>query len=139
DVNPQISGSNIVWQNLGTSSSTIFLSNAGGTPTPLSASTGIAVNPQVSGSNIVWQANTGTNLDLFYSNGSGTPIRLTENGVNDLNPRISGANVVWSSQASGSATSEIFLTNNARQDSFTFTVTDGVGGSTVGTFNFTIG
>ena len=76
-----------------------------------------------------------TRCGLFY-NGS-TTTQLTNNTTNDYDPAISGSNIVW---VVGDGTdSEIYYSSNiARSDRFSFTVSDGAGGSTDGTFNFTL-
>ncbi|MBD2091747.1 pre-peptidase C-terminal domain-containing protein [Microcoleus sp. FACHB-1515] len=147
DLNPQISGSNVVWQNTVGSTSTIFFTAVGNAPTApiaLSPATGFANNPQISGSNIVWRgaATASSSLELFFTDSPGTSlIQLTSNSsASNVTPSISGGNVVWTRSTSPNlTTSQVFLISAARQDSFGFTVTDGAGGSTNGTFNFTIG
>jgi Cadherin-like len=142
DAFPQISGSNIVWYgNGGTDSGTdyeVFFSN-GSTTSQLTTNNTDDAFPQISGSNVSWVGNGstdgGTDYEIFFSNGS-TTTQFTTNAIDDLAPKISGSNVVWSGNVD--STYEIFFGNLAKNDSFGFTIADGVGGATNGTFNLTL-
>jgi len=68
-------------------------------------------------------------------NGS-TTTQLTTNSADDRDLKISGSNVAWSKFVG--STYEIYFGNLAKNDNFGFTVADGVGGTTNGTFNLTL-
>jgi beta propeller repeat protein len=174
----QISGSNVVWQNIvGRSGddTEIYFYN-GSTVTQLTNNNTDDRYPQISGSNVVWQASDGSDTgDKIYLYNGSTTIQLTSNNIKDRYPQISGSNVAWFGSNSngtdiylydGSTTTQLTnnrLVSNTRslqisesnvvwqdsgiyfsspyqqpEDYFGFTVTDGAGGSTSGTFNFAI-
>ncbi len=147
DFRPQVSGLNVVWSGPGGSDggtdSEIFLFN-GTTTTQLTTNSTDDFDPQVSGSNVVWSgrggSDGGTDGEIFLFNGTATT-QLTTNSTDDFIPQVSGSNVVWYGRggSDGGTDGEIFFGNLASRDRFNFTVSDGAGGSTAGTFNFTIG
>jgi hypothetical protein len=98
--------------------------------------------PKISGSNVVWygRGSSGAENDTgiyFYNGSTTTQLINTSIAGGEFGLEISGSNVVW--QRSDGIDSEIYFYNpSQQQDLFGFTVTDGVGGSTSGTFNFTI-
>ena len=138
----QISGSNAVWRGSGgTDGGTddeIFFFN-GSTVTQLTTNSTFDFQPQISGSNVAWYGSGGTDGgtddEIFFFNGS-TVTQLTTNSTDDLAPQISGSNVAWNSILGGSY--EVFFGNLAKNDNFDFTIADGVGGATNGTFNITL-
>ena len=147
EFDPQVSGSNVVWQgtgrNGGGTDREIFFFN-GTTTTQLPSNSTGNFTPRVSGSNVVWLgtggSDGGTDFEIFLFNGT-TTTQLTTNSTNDFIPGVSGSNVVWIGRggSDGGTDDEIFFGNLANRDRFNFTVSDGAGGSTAGTYNFTIG
>jgi hypothetical protein len=148
DYDPRVSGSNVVWAGTGGSDGgtdyEIFLFNGTATTQLTTNSTG-DYDPRVSGSNVVWTgpggSDGGSDYEIFLFNGTSTT-QLTTNSTDDFGPRVSGSNVLWAGRggSDGGSDFEIFFFGNpANRDRFNFTVSDGAGGSTAGTFNFTIG
>jgi Cadherin-like len=143
DLNPQISGSNVVWSSYGGSNifadSEVYFYN-GSSITQLTNNSPYDAIPQISGGNVVWSSYDGlsyfSDTEIYFYNGS-TTIQLTHNALNDFAPQISGSNIVWLSQDDG-AYPEVFFLKVYNRDSFGFTVTDGIGGTTSGTFDFTL-
>jgi beta propeller repeat protein len=116
DYNPQISGSNVVWQGLPFTEKgyEIFFYN-GSTTTQLTDNGYDDINPQVSGTNVVWQGSDGSDYEIFFFNGStGDITQLTNNSYTDEYPQISGSNVVW--QGYDGNDYEIFFYNGSTGD-----------------------
>jgi Cadherin-like/Bacterial pre-peptidase C-terminal domain len=145
DDNPAISGSNIVWEGRDRETSQtdteIFFSKDNGTTrvtTQLTQNNSIDSIPKISGGNIVWvQSSQGADREIFFYNSTagGNPVSLTNNAFDDYSPQISGSNVVWEGY---DRDDEIFYGNFANNDSFSFTVSDGMGGATSGMFTIDI-
>jgi hypothetical protein len=139
----QVSGSNVVWQGRGADGGTdseIFFFN--GTSTiQLTNNNTNDFAPQISGSNVVWYGSGGTDggsdYEIFFFDGI-TTTQLTTNNTRDFYPQVSGSSVMWTGRDSNDNNSEIFLSNGATTDRFDFTISDGVGGATNGTFNLTL-
>ncbi|HEY9630487.1 MAG TPA: cadherin-like domain-containing protein [Coleofasciculaceae cyanobacterium] len=142
----EISGSNVVWSGANVNftepnsgDKEIYFYN-GNSVAQLTSNSFEDVYPNISGSNIVWirrdSNNDGDNNDneIYFYNGS-SAIQLANNLTytsNDL-LQISGSNVAWTSGEG------IFFSNSATTDTFGFSVTDGAGGTTSGTFDIAIG
>jgi beta propeller repeat protein len=130
---PQISGSNLVWQGLDGSDTEIYHYN--GSVVQLTNNNASDLYPRLWENNVVWQSLDGGDYEILYFDGSNTR-SLTNNRSNDVLPKISGFNLVW--QVEDQTTSEVYYRNLATSDSFNFTVTDGRGAVTNGTFSFNI-
>ena len=100
DLNPQIDGSNVVWQG----NNGVFLYD-GDIVSQLTDTSYEVWNPQVSGSNVVWGGSLG-GFQVFLHDGV-TTTQLTT-GSGSVGPQISGSTVVWFS-SQGSTDYEIYL------------------------------
>jgi hypothetical protein len=134
-----VSGSNVVWTGSDGNDDEIFFYNGTtGTTTQLTNNNTADLTAGISGTNVVWTGFDGTDFEVFfYDSTTGTTTQLTNNNTIDLAGGVSGANVVWT--GSDGTDDEIFLRSFvATNDSISFTVTDGLGGSTSGSLNITI-
>ncbi|BAY27535.1 hemolysin-type calcium-binding region [Calothrix sp. NIES-2100] len=99
NINPQISGNNVVWQGYDGSDYEIFLYNSSSASKPIKLTNNYNsdTSPQISGNNIVWHGYDGSDYEIFFYNSSsgGAPIPITNNNYADYTPQISGNNVVW--------------------------------------------
>ena len=106
DEEPQISGTNIVWE--GDPNAGIFFYNGSNGITTRLTSNGWY--PQISGSNVVWEGWDGNDLEIFFYNGStGITTQLTNNDYPDTSPQISGSNIVWVGWLDNQTQKEIFM------------------------------
>jgi hypothetical protein len=87
DIYPDISGTNVVWEQ-GDGDNAEILSNFAG---PLTNNSTADRTPAISGTNVVWRGWDGNDWEI-YSNFAG---QITNNSVDDYSPDISGMNVVW--------------------------------------------
>jgi Cadherin-like len=141
---PKVSGSNAMWHGTGGSDggtdTEIFFFN-GSIVTQLTTNNTEDFEPQISGTNIAWSgtggSDGGTDTEIFFFNGS-TVSQLTSNTIIDLRVQVSGSNVIWGSYIDSDVTSEIFFGNVAPNDNFGFTIADGAGGVTNGTFTLNL-
>ncbi len=104
DSNPQVFGSDVVWQGIGGSDAgadyEIFRYD-GSTTTQLTTNTDQDQTPNVSSGGVVWVRGTGTASEIIYNNFSGeTPV--TTNSLTDGNAVIGGSRITWV-QGSGTA------------------------------------
>jgi len=127
DCNPQISGSNVVWEGEDGNDREIFFWDGDPTSEPINISDNSYddFSPQISGSNVVWEGEDVSvgDQEIFFWDGT-TITQVTDNSYDDYNPQISGSNVVW--QGSDDSDYEIFfwdgttitkVTNNNYNDS----------------------
>lgn len=146
DAFPKVFGSNVFWVGKGGSDGgsdrEVFWFD-GSITRQLTTNADFEDTAQISGLNIVWSGDggfdRGTDGEIFlYSNA--VTQQLTTNNTEDRLPSISGLNVVWlgTGGSDGGSDREIFFTTLEPQDNFSFTLTDGAGGTTSGTFNLTI-
>ena len=105
DLSPQISGSNVVWNEFDGNDWEIYFYN-GSTITQLTNNNYNDFEPQVDGNNIVWYGHDGNDYEIFQYDGL-TINQLTDNSYDDTYPQVDGNNVVWQSQG------EIFLYNGS--------------------------
>jgi hypothetical protein len=111
-------------------------------PTTTKLSNNSAVGLQgISGTNVLWwgqDAATGS-YDMYLYNGvKGQTTRLSSASPFDNHGSISGNNAAWVSFDGSTYNKVLFYDGNVTNDAFGFTVSDGVGGSKAGTFNFNI-
>ncbi len=91
---PQLSGSNVVWEEWDGNDTEIFMFN-GNLINQLTDNDIRDEEPYVSGSNVVWQGRLEDgNREIFFHNGT-TPQQISNSPGGDLHARISGNNVVW--------------------------------------------
>ena len=104
DVDPAISGSNVVWR--GCDGGVGYFCDggdfeiylwSGGTITNISNNSTDDWSPAISGSNIVWDASDGNDYEIYLW-GNGTILNITNDSTGDRDPAISGSNVVWRNQ-----------------------------------------
>ena len=121
--NPQVSGSNVVWQAGNSDIQTEIFLYDGTDITQLTDNNYYDRDPQVSGSNVVWLGWDGNDVEIFLYDGTDVT-QLTDNSYNDDTPQVSGSNVVWQGGGAGND-AEIFLydgsttrqlTNNSYND-----------------------
>lgn len=135
-----VSGTNAVWTGgIDANSQTeVFLFNGStGASIQLTRNGTNDVANGISGSNVVWTGFSGTDGDIFlYDGTANTTTELTNNTENDFGARISGSNIAW--MTNDGTDNEIVFRRFAPADQFGFTVADGAGETTNGTFNLTI-
>ncbi len=96
DVNPQISGNNVVWTGRIDGHSQIFFWDGTSVTQVTNSVDGLDIpDLHISGSNIVWTGHDGDDYEIFFWDGV-TVTQVTNNDYYDSNPHISGSNVVWS-------------------------------------------
>lgn len=141
-----IDGNNIAWNGEGGidggPDAEIFLYD-GKTTRQLTVNDTYDHYPSVSGLALVWVSERGLDggqdPELFLYDGTSTR-QITQTYFSDFNPRISSSLYVWLSNggADGGYDNEIFFGSYATSDRFSFTVSDGAGGTTNGSFVFNI-
>jgi hypothetical protein len=98
-VNPQISGSTVVWSgpdSTGGTDSEIYVYDPAYGIIQLTNNSFDDTNPKISGDNIVWVGAEGNDTEIFYGNATTRNIRrLTNDDFNDFDPQIAGSNVAW--------------------------------------------
>ncbi|HEY9697847.1 MAG TPA: cadherin-like domain-containing protein [Trichocoleus sp.] len=133
-----ISGSNIVWTGFdGNDNEVFFYSGTTGTIAQLTNNATNDTAAGVSGLNVIWTGFDDSDDEVFFYDGTlRSTSQLTNNTTSDLASGISGFNVAWAGLDGSDG--DIFFRNFSSSDSFSFMVTDNVGGITSGTFNLTI-
>ena len=99
DIEPQISGNNIVWTGNDGSDTEIYYYNtvAQGTPPNISANSVSDESPRIFGDRVVWNTRPGQDWEVaYYQIGSTATARnLSARSGNDWKPQISGDLVIW--------------------------------------------
>ncbi|GAB4187018.1 MAG: hypothetical protein Kow00105_01620 [Phycisphaeraceae bacterium] len=114
-VQPQISGDNIIWQAPGVGGYLdVFIHNLStGITTNVSNTPFTDFGHQIDNGVVVWYGDDGSGNDVYVFDGRAfdgtgtapTPINIGLAGRSDVVPKVSGANIVWDSNA------EVFLYN----------------------------
>ena len=112
DLNPRVSGNNIVWQGWDGNDYEIFMVSGNGNPIQLTNNNTQDVAPQISGNLVVWQQytpipNAPNNATILLYDGVNAPRAIGSNRGGEANVRLSGTKVVWDSW--GGTTNDIFL------------------------------
>jgi len=114
NIDPQISGNNIVWQGGYYGSTQRIYFWDGSQVTTVASNSYEDLSPQISGTNVVWQGLDPNDGDgaIFFWDGS-TTTQITNNDTGDGYPQISGDNVVWQGRDPNDSDSEIFFWNGS--------------------------
>lgn len=139
-----LSGSNVVWNQLSADGqdSNVFLYN--GTTNQVSQLTNSStteIGISISGFNVIWSTfDKNQALEVFFYNGlTGITTQLTNNATADFGVSVSGSRVVWNGFDGNDF--EVFLADLesiSSTDSFSFSVTDGIGTAISSSFSFGI-
>ncbi len=94
-VNPDISGDIIVWEDNSHGSGDVY-ARINGNVVPISTATGAQIRPAIDGQRIVWIDYRHTNTEIYlYDLSTETEIRITNDTVRQYYPDISGDYIVW--------------------------------------------
>lgn len=112
DINPAVSGTNVVWESVNGSLREIFAYNVDtGVTTNLSNSASVQeANPHISGDSVVWQVTSGGAEEIFlYDLADATLLQVSTNSLTDTLPVVSGDNIAWLGKASSGAPNDVFF------------------------------
>jgi beta propeller repeat protein len=99
---PDISGSNVVWQDNANGAWNIYFQNTStGEEIQITNNSFPQSNPRISGDNIVWQNYNGVDWDIHMWNPKNGERVICKNEFNQRRPTISGDNIVWEDDRNG--------------------------------------
>ena len=101
DGDPDISGSNVVWEGENGDDTEIFLYD-GSMVIQLTDNNYDDSRPRVSGSNVAWECQDGGDTEIYFFDGR-TTTKVTDNYYDDHRPQVSGSNVVWRGRSGSDA------------------------------------
>ncbi|MGJ3251885.1 MAG: cadherin-like domain-containing protein [Elainellaceae cyanobacterium] len=136
-----LSGSNAIWNRINENGKAQVFFYDGTTSRPLTDIGSNRVGLGVSGGNVVYNSldNNGSPDDIFFfDTQSNRLVQITNDNRANFAVGISGSKVVWNGY--DGTDFEVFfadLDQRVSQDHFAFTVSDGLGGITSGSFNLT--
>jgi Tol biopolymer transport system component len=138
-----LSGANLIWNSFdGNDFEAFFYNGSTKQKIQLTNNNTDDLAIAISGSNVVWSSSDGNGqpADVFFYNGAtGQTTQITKDTLGDFVVGVSGFKLVWNHF--DSTDTEAFMTqldHPNRTDQFRFSVTDGVGGRTSGTYQLTI-
>ncbi len=124
--NPQISGTNVVWEQWDGNDWEIILYD-GNSIAQLTNNAYDDTNPQIDGAFITWQGSDGSDTEIFAYDGA-IVTQVTNNSTNDELPQVSGSTIVW--RGHDGTDWEIFKAQPDSPSPHTLTVLSGSGGGT---------